>query len=388
MPSQPPGPVGARLLAELEKLDPYAAMSAAGRDVLVISDLDSDLDWAAAGVRLAHQATPAQPSWHWNLANRIVVIDAVAHWVKHRFVAAGLATSQKTPNRSGHLQCITGTNSKDSLQATTRNGTVSVRPVAIDSEVIFGILRQPEDRAAFHDLCVIYETGNPGQRVDIHRCGPVLAARLAANGLASFRYDPRGMGTSQGNYHDMTWSRRVEDLAAVIDALDRDGLHSIVILGNSAGARVALRAASADPRIVGLVLWGPILSESADESARPNLIRVPGGLATEWCGLPLGLRYQRDIRDHDYTAALATGTTPTCVIFADDEPDQANMRAVLAAAAARDHVTIRTAPGQHGFTWQGLHQAITYSVCWIKQTIVEGDVHDGNRGTNAFPRSS
>jgi pimeloyl-ACP methyl ester carboxylesterase len=244
-----------------------------------------------------------------------------------------------------------------------------VRAITVKDGLIFGILRRPDAPAARPELCVIYETGNPGQRVDIHRCGPVIAERLAARGIASFRYDPRGMGTSEGRYSDMTWSRRVEDLAAVINSLDADGLRSIVILGNSAGARVGLRLAPADPRIVGMVLWGPILREAAGEPDRPNLIRVPGGLATEWCGLPLGLRYQRDVREFDYVAAFAGDTTPTCVVFADDEPDQANLRAVLAAAASRAGVTGHTAPGQHGFTWLGLHEAIDHSVRWIERTF-------------------
>lgn len=142
-----------------------------------------------------------------------------------------------------------------------------------------------------------------------------------------------------------------------------------MILGNSAGGRVGLRGAADDPRIAGLVLWGPILRESTDEPAGPNLIRVPGGLATEWCGLPLGLRYERDVREYDYVAAFAGDATPTCVVFADDEPDQANLRAVLATAAARTGVTVHTAPGQHGFTWSGLHEAIDHSVRWIQATV-------------------
>jgi pimeloyl-ACP methyl ester carboxylesterase len=153
-----------------------------------------------------------------------------------------------------------------------------------------------------------------------------------------------------------------------MDSLEADGYRSIVILGNSAGARAGLRAATDDPRIVGLVLWGPILRESDDESGEPNLIRVPGGLATEWCGLPLGLCYQRDVREHDYVAVFARSTSPACVVFADDEPDQDNLQAVLGAVAARTSVSVHTAPGQHGFTWPGLHEAIGHSVRWIQAT--------------------
>jgi alpha-beta hydrolase superfamily lysophospholipase len=377
VPSQPPGPVGIRLLTEVARLNPYAVASSRRDDSLVISDLETDLDGVlGTGLRLAHRATPEQPSWHWNLANRTIVIDAVTDWIGCRCRLGPIADDQPVgePARTRATTHADGARSQDALQATTRAGTATARRVVVEDDAIFGILRRPDGPAARSGPCVIYETGNPGQRVDIHRCGPVLAERLAAHGLASFRYDPRGMGTSQGNYQDMTWSRRVEDLAAVIAALDMDGFHPIVILGNSAGARVGLRAAAEDPRIAGLVLWGPILRESVEESAEPSLIRVPGGLATEWCGLPLGLRYQRDVRDHDDLAAFTGGNTPTCVIFADDEPDQANLRAVLAAVRTRRGVTVMTAPGQHGFTWSGLHEAITHSVRWIQATLLGGDV--------------
>lgn len=368
VPSQPPGPVGIQLLTGLAQLDPYAAASARRDDVLVISDLETDLDgMVGTGLRLVHEATAAQPSWHWNLANRGMIIDAIADWVGrgHRRSITARHHRLDCDGASGHWE--------GELRAGTTDGTVTARSVTVQDDVVFGILRRPEVPGPQPGLCVIYETGNPGQRVDIHRCGPVLAEQLAAHGLASFRYDPRGMGTSLGNYQDMTWSRRIEDLAAVMDSLGADGYRSIVILGNSAGARAGLRAATDDPRIAGLVLWGPILRESADESDEPNLIRVPGGLATEWCGLPLGLCYQRDMREYDYVAAFASNASPACVVFADDEPDQDNLRTVLGAVAVRTGVSVHTAPGQHGFTWSGLHEAIGHSVRWIQATVREAE---------------
>jgi pimeloyl-ACP methyl ester carboxylesterase len=296
-----------------------------------------------------------------------MILDAIGDWVgtTHARSVAALPSRQK-------VYCA-GVRSVGELRAGATDGTVTARSVVVKDEVVFGILRRPDGPGTLRGLCVIYETGNPGQRVDIHRCGPVLAERLAAHGLASFRYDPRGMGTSLGNYQDMTWSRRVEDLSAVMDSLGADGYRSIVILGNSAGARVGLRAAADDPRIAGLVLWGPILCENADESGEPNLIRVPGGVATEWCGLPLGLPYQRDVREYDYVGFLARSATPTCVIFAEDEPDQDNLRAVLGAVAARSGVSVHTAPGQHGFTWSGLHEAIDHSIRWIQATVARAE---------------
>lgn len=355
VPSQPPGPIHPAVLRSLSSMNPADTLRRRDRDVLIISDLPGDLETAAGdGVLLRHSPTADQPSWHWNMSCRQQVLDSIIHWLDQD-TTGGRSVTTGQPR-----QAVTLPQPSDG----TYQEAVHVR---VAGEDVRGILRSAPGANGAGRVCVIYETGNPGQRVDIHRCAPVAAAMLASHGISSFRYDPRGMGSSSGAYHEMTWSRRAEDLRAVIKMLAGRGFTSLVILGNSAGARTALSVAETDPRISGLVLWGPILSESDDPPNHPTLVRVPGGLATEWCGLPLGLSYQRDVRGLDYLAKLRMDKTPTCIVFADDEPDKDNQRAVLEAVHHRHEVTVRTSPGQHGFSWTGLGDALGLTMDWINE---------------------
>jgi len=368
VPSQPPGPIGSRLFVDLAALRPYQTICSRHDDVLVISDIAADLD-GATSVLLAHKGDSTEPSWHWGIGPRGQVVEGVADWVERTRPGPFNDLSASTCSRT-HATGIVR------LRTDTSGSKSSTMAIRVHGDVMFGVLRRPAVSSPLPGLCVVYETGNPGQRVDIHGCGPVIAERLAGHGLASFRYDPRGMGLSTGRFQDMTWSRRVEDLSAVIEALKAEHFESIVVLGNSAGARVGLRGAALERCIVGLVLWGPILRETVIEGPPPKVLRVDGGVATEWCGLPLGLRYQRDVRDHDDIEVLVQSDTPICLVFAEDEPDRLNEQLVLAAAASRAGVTVCSSPGQHGFSWSGLQEAIEHSLRWIEASVGTRVRHD------------
>ncbi|MGW3313402.1 serine aminopeptidase domain-containing protein [Streptomyces sp. NPDC001073] len=353
VPSQPPGPMHPRLLHDLAVMSPATALREQTVSTLIVSDLPEDLpEHAQHRLLLHHAPTAEQPSWHWNMSCREQMMGSIVDWLG--------SNAAKNPRTAAEQ-------SGKTIALPTRTDGMDqevIRVQAADEEM-FGILRSAHAAHGGNQTCVIYETGNPGQRVDIHRCAPVAAERLAAHGIASFRYDPRGMGSSNGAYHEMTWSRREEDLRAVINTLVARGFTSFVLLGNSAGARTALTVAKTDLRVSGLALWGPILSESEASPAAPSLVRVPGGVATEWCGLPLGLAYQRDVRRLDYVTLLRENRTPTCIVFAEDEPDQDNQQAVLDAVRDRWEVEVYRAPGAHGFNWHGLGRAIDLTVAWI-----------------------
>jgi len=94
-----------------------------------------------------------------------------------------------------------------------------------------------------------------------------LARLLAADGIASVRYDGRGLGdgaplptAEEPLYSTMA----LEDTATVLDALEARGYGRIVIVGACSGAWIAFHTAVADRRIVGLVainlqrfIWKP-----------------------------------------------------------------------------------------------------------------------------------
>ncbi len=94
-----------------------------------------------------------------------------------------------------------------------------------------------------------------------------VAAGLARQGVASFRYDPRGCGASQGDWAASSLFDRIDDARDALGAmrgrpeldLARTGL-----LGHGEGAAVALSVAVPDPVVSALTLVGPSARSGRD----------------------------------------------------------------------------------------------------------------------------
>lgn len=93
----------------------------------------------------------------------------------------------------------------------------------------------------------------------VHHVGPNrlvvrLARRLAARGLASVRFDHRGIGDSAPRLDDKPFEvGAVEEAREVMNHLEsREGVRHFVLLGICSGAETALAAAREDPRVVGV----------------------------------------------------------------------------------------------------------------------------------------
>lgn len=85
-----------------------------------------------------------------------------------------------------------------------------------------------------------------------------LADRLAGNGVASLRFDKRGVGASAGDYHTTGFHDNVRDAAAALDELRRRPAidsERIVLVGHSEGALIATELA-AGGGVAGVVLLG------------------------------------------------------------------------------------------------------------------------------------
>ncbi len=86
-----------------------------------------------------------------------------------------------------------------------------------------------------------------------------LARHLAYQGIASLRYDKRGVGESEGEYHAAGFHDNVTDAAAAVTALRRQaGPTATFAIGHSEGALIATRLAA-----LGLVDGAVLLAGSA-----------------------------------------------------------------------------------------------------------------------------
>ncbi|MCW5640814.1 MAG: hydrolase 1, exosortase A system-associated [Rhodoferax sp.] len=127
-----------------------------------------------------------------------------------------------------------------------------------EGEHMLAILSQPVASTAL-DVGVVIVVGGPQYRVGSHRQFKLLADRLAGAGIATLRFDYRGMGDSTGDlrsFEDVS-----ADIGTAIDALiDRSGhVKKVVIWGLCDGASAALlyQHAANDARVRGLCLLNP-----------------------------------------------------------------------------------------------------------------------------------
>ncbi|MFT6289567.1 MAG: pimeloyl-ACP methyl ester carboxylesterase [Ilumatobacter sp.] len=84
-----------------------------------------------------------------------------------------------------------------------------------------------------------------------------LAEHLSNAGVASFRYDKRGVGASGGDYFAAGFSDNIADDAATIDMLrarPEVDPEQIYVIGHSEGALIATELAASDPGLGGVVL--------------------------------------------------------------------------------------------------------------------------------------
>ena len=89
------------------------------------------------------------------------------------------------------------------------------------------------------------DSNMPQQRLGV---AAALAAALAAHGIASLRFDKRGVGASGGEYLSAGFERETADAGAALAALRRSPSidpERVAIAGHSVGATIAIRLAAA-----------------------------------------------------------------------------------------------------------------------------------------------
>lgn len=117
-----------------------------------------------------------------------------------------------------------------------------------------------------------------------------LAEALAARGVASLRYDPRGCGESGGTWETADLFSRIDDARDAIGAMRSHAeldLRRTAIVGHGEGAVVALSVAIGDPAVGAIGLIGPsarsfrdVLRRGAAERARSGRDRQHPVVAT------------------------------------------------------------------------------------------------------------
>jgi uncharacterized protein len=107
-----------------------------------------------------------------------------------------------------------------------------------------------------------------------------IAVYLAEHGIATLRYDKRGVGASAGNFWETGFHDNVADAEAALhylEAQDRVRSDKVFLLGHSEGALIATRLAGAGKQVAGLILLAGAAS-SGEEILRWQAEQIHKGI--------------------------------------------------------------------------------------------------------------
>ena len=138
-----------------------------------------------------------------------------------------------------------------------------------------------------------------------------IAGRLAAMGIAVLRFDFTGLGHSEGEFANTSFTTNVGDLVAACRALDARGMSPSMLIGHSLGGAAVLRAASEmEDRIRAVVTIGApfdpghVIHNFSDALPR---IEAEGEAEVMLAGRPvrIGRDFVRDVAQSALAPAIA-----------------------------------------------------------------------------------
>jgi glycosyltransferase involved in cell wall biosynthesis/pimeloyl-ACP methyl ester carboxylesterase len=130
--------------------------------------------------------------------------------------------------------------------------------IEVDGCALRGILTEPSGSPT-SELCGVFLSGGSDRRIGHSRTWVDVARRWAALGTPSVRMDPPGVGDSEGDpsnletlrgqYRDMAFNRTL----SMLDGIQTLGVpERLMLAGFCSGGWRGIRAAIADPRVVGV----------------------------------------------------------------------------------------------------------------------------------------
>ncbi|WP_171178602.1 bifunctional alpha/beta hydrolase/OsmC family protein [Ruegeria sp. HKCCD8929] len=136
-----------------------------------------------------------------------------------------------------------------------------------------------------------------------------ISARLAAMGFAVLRFDFTGLGHSEGEFANTTFTSNVEDLIAAAQFLAGRNMPPALLIGHSLGGAAVLRARAGIPSIKAVVTLGapadPGHVSHHFEDALPQ-IQADGAADVTLGGRPfrIGKAFVEDISEASLNAAI------------------------------------------------------------------------------------
>lgn len=191
------------------------------------------------------------------------------------FLSAGQAAAERLP-----AEPVRAANPCDGVSE-------SVYTVDCPSGSMFGILSEPDAKAASSEWCVLLLNSGAVRHTGPNRMWVDAARRWSARGVSCLRLDLEGIGESDGEpalrTEGLYQDRQVEQLEMVMDSLrSRVGFQKFAAIGLCSGAFWAFHAAVRRPDLRAALLLNPRLFFWDPEVDRRRLMRRSVKGLSEW----------------------------------------------------------------------------------------------------------
>ena len=197
-----------------------------------------------------------------------------------------------------------------------------------------------------------------------------LSEAVAAEGMSVLRFSFAGNGESGGRFEDCTISKEVEDLQAVLDAVDEAGLHT-TYAGHSMGGAVGVLAAAIDERIRFLISLAGMVDTEAFCEREFGEETPDQGCMWEEPSCPLSSTYVADMKAIRSTAPKATEVGVPWLLVHGTEDDIVpidDSREIFALANEPKKLAVIDG-ADHVFSGDALGQMSEAVIAWLGETL-------------------
>lgn len=166
-----------------------------------------------------------------------------------------------------------------------------------------------------------------GNKVGEHRLFVKAARYFTEKGYGVFRFDFSGCGESDGDYADVTVTKQVSEVQAVLNyvsTLPQVDANQLILIGHSLGGAVASLTAATDRRVRKLILWSPvgkphedittILGTDAVETAMTNGV-------VDYHGFYVSRAFLTDLKNHHPFESIRSYQGEALIIHAQEDED-------------------------------------------------------------------
>jgi pimeloyl-ACP methyl ester carboxylesterase len=211
---------------------------------------------------------------------------------------------------------------------------VGMTVTADDGLPLVGTLTLPAGPGPHPAVLLLHGSGRLDRDANTGRLrmelGPPLAVALAKDGIATLRYDRRGVGATPGDWRATGFADNRHDATAVLRALaGRPDIRAdaIGVVGHSEGAVHAM-SLGAHPEVAAVVRWqARMIARDLPAPVRPLLpalramaarqlarIKTTSTDVARVAGIPVNARWMREMLNHDPRPDLTNIKVPVLAI--------------------------------------------------------------------------